>query len=156
MTLDPAKSASAMRAADGSKSLIGLVEDSDADAHLFKRAFAGVADVRRWPDGESLLAAVLDDPSLLSSLAALVLDLSLPGIDGVHIAHTLRNAPSGRDLPIVVLSGSSAETDILRALDADVTEYEVKAADVRGLRAFVERTMGLVEHRSAGGPGTPV
>lgn len=136
---------------DSRRLSIGLVEDNDEDFYALKRAFGTVGGaVVRWPRGEALFKAILDDADLLGDLDLLVLDLGLPGsIDGVHIAHTIRGAPGGADLPIIVLSGSAAEPDIERALRAGVTEYEVKPGSYHDLKALVGRTVALIAGRGA-------
>ncbi|MEH3055050.1 MAG: response regulator [Patulibacter minatonensis] len=129
--------------------LIGLVEDNDLDFHAYRRTFGPVSELRRWESGEALIASLLSEDGLLEQLDLLILDLNLPGIDGVHLAHTVRIAPGGADLPIVVLTGSQAEPDILRALEADVTEYEVKPNTAAELRALVQRTLAVIAPRES-------
>ncbi len=124
--------------------LIGLVEDNDVDFHAYRRTFGAVAELRRWESGEALIASLLNETGLLEQLDLLLVDLNLPGIDGVHVAHTVRIAPGGAELPIVVLTGSQAEPDILRALQAQVTEYEVKPDNAADLRALVQRTLAVI------------
>lgn len=119
--------------------VVGLVEDSDDDFQIFERAFAPVATVRRWESGEALAQEFERSPELLASLDLLVVDLNLPGIDGVQLVRLVR-ASVGGDLPVLMLTGSGAERDVVRALDADVTEYEVKPSNLTDLRALVERS----------------
>ncbi|MDQ8046706.1 MAG: response regulator [Solirubrobacteraceae bacterium] len=129
---------------------IGLVEDSDEDYYALQRAFRDVGDVRRWSSGEAFFKAILDHPDLLTTVDLLMLDLGLSGsIDGVHVAHTVRGARGGADLPIVVLTGSAEESDIERALEAGITEYEVKPQRFTDLRILVERSTALVAGRPA-------
>ncbi|MBO9531809.1 MAG: response regulator [Solirubrobacteraceae bacterium] len=125
--------------------LVGMVEDNPDDVAAFRRGFGKVADLRIWESGEALLASILEESTLLADLDLIFLDLGLPGIDGVHVAHTIRSAPGGNELPIVVLSGSQAESDIVRALEADVTEYEVKPNSLRDLKLVVARAMALID-----------
>lgn len=121
---------------------LGLVEDNDDDAANFARAFAEVATVRRWPSGEALLQELELQPSLVAELDLLVLDLNLPGADGVATVAQLREQSAARP-PIVILTGSHAEHDILRALAVEVDEYEVKPHDLAGLRALVGRCTAI-------------
>ncbi len=125
---------------------IGLVEDNDDDAANFSRAFSEIGTVRHWPTAEALVAAVEDDADLLGTLDLLLLDLHLPGADGVSMLEQLRAAPAGADLKVVMLTGSFAEHDILRSLEATVDEYEVKPDDLAGLRALVRRCAALAGH----------
>lgn len=138
------KSGEPLYAPQVARLLVGLVEDNRDDVFALRRGFGKRASLRVWKSGEALLASVLEEPDLLSELDLLFLDLGLPGIDGVHVAHTIRSAPGGERLPIVVLTGSQAEPDIMRALEADVTEYEIKPSSVSDLRQMVERAMTLI------------
>jgi len=126
---------------------IGVVEDNVIDVEVFRRAFGPLGIIERWPSGEALAQAQVFDPGLFASLDLLLVDLGLPGIDGVEVVRAVRASPDGAQLPIVMLTGSAAEQDIIRALRADITEYEVKPDDVEGLRALVGRCQQLLQDK---------
>lgn len=123
---------------------IGLVEDNPSDVEAFRRAFAPLGAIDHWPTGEGLQASLEQRPGLLGELDLLLVDLGLPGMDGVAVVRAVQEARGAGALPIVVLTGSSDEHDILRALHAEVTEYEVKPDDVDGLRELVGRCERLI------------
>lgn len=125
-------------------SLIGLVEDDDHDHFAYERAFAPLGSMRRWRSGEELVAAITEDEALLDGLALLIVDLNLEGIDGVEVTRRVRGSEGGAALPILVLTGSAAEDDIVRALEAEASEYEVKPDNVEDLHALVERSKPLL------------
>jgi len=52
---------------------------------------------------------------------AIILDLSLPDGDGRDLCQRLRNA--GAKMPIIILTGSDAESDVVRGLDAGANDY---------------------------------
>lgn len=129
---------------------IGLVDDNDDDAANFARAFEALGTVSRWSSGEHLLEELGRDPGLFKGFGLLLLDLNLPGADGVSLLQQVRTSDGG-DLPVVMLTGSAAEHDILRALEATADEYEVKPNDLAGLRALVARCAALARPQSGSG-----
>lgn len=104
-----------------------LVEDSDDDVVLAEEAFreAGLANpllvVR---DGHEALAflrewgAKKDREPLL-----ILLDINLPGMDGFEVLHELKIDPSLWHLPVVMLTTSDAQLDIVKAYSRGVCTY---------------------------------
>ena len=69
---------------------------------------------------------------------AVVLDVGLPGIDGIAVRQEMNANPATRSVPVVVITGSSTPLDRLDAasvLRKPVSAEDVIAAVVRGLRA---------------------
>ncbi|MEN0140701.1 MAG: response regulator transcription factor [Rhodococcus sp. (in: high G+C Gram-positive bacteria)] len=81
-------------------------------------------------DGRGALAAVArEDPD------AVVLDLSMPFLDGVGVCRTLRAA--GDDVPVLMLTAHDRPTERVTGLDAGADDYLGKPFDVSELRARV-------------------
>ncbi len=55
--------------------------------------------------------------------ALVLLDLKLPGIDGTGVLERLRASPAGRRVPVVILTTSDHEEDIMRSYDLGVNSY---------------------------------
>lgn len=70
------------------------------------------------PDGNAALAAARDRPPDL-----VVLDLMLPGIDGLEVARRIRSAS---DLPIIMLTARDAVPDRVAGLEAGADDYLIK------------------------------
>lgn len=119
--------------ADG---LVALIEDSPEDAGAFCRVFSEYGDVVVWPSGERALEAVTGDGPSLHELSMLVVDASLPGIDGIEVVRRIRQMPGGIRAAVFVLSGSTDPETERRALVAGADEYLVKPRDLAGLRAI--------------------
>ena len=107
-----------------------LVEDNRADAILLQEAFRA-ADVSHpfdhVTDGEQALAHLRDadtPPGLM------LLDLNLPRMDGREVLAEVKGDPELRDIPVIVLTTSSAPKDVELA-------YE------RGANAFVRKPLGM-------------
>lgn len=115
-----------------------LVVEDDADIRRFVRValesegheVAEAADVER-----ALIEAGLRAPDLV------VLDLGLPGADGVNFVRQFRSWSSA---PVLVLSARSGESEKVRALDAGADDYLVKPF---GSAEFLARTRAHLRRR---------
>ena len=112
-----------------------LVEDNLADARLTMEAMKE-AKVRNkiWHvhDGEEALAflrreapyAQMPRPDLI------LLDLNMPRKDGREVLATIKVDPRFKRIPVVVLTSSQAEEDILRAYNLNANCYVTKPVDL--------------------------
>ncbi len=66
-----------------------------------------------------------------------ILDIIMPGIDGISICRNLRGNPNYVDLPILFLTAKGRTDDIVAGLDAGADDYIVKPFHVQELRARV-------------------
>jgi DNA-binding response OmpR family regulator len=99
--------------------------------------------VRAAATGEEALAAVAEElPDLL------ILDLMLPDLDGFEVLRQLRagaQVPSGRDLPVVVLTARDDDVDVVVGLELGADDYVVKPFNPREL---VARIRAVLRRRS--------
>jgi CheY-like chemotaxis protein len=114
-----------------------LVEDNPDHAELVRRSLSehrANTILTVLPDGEAALDFLLrrkawehdgggGRPQLI------LLDLRLPKLDGLQVLRELKTSKELRDIPIVVLTTSEAEADILRAYEFHVNSYLVKPVD---------------------------
>jgi DNA-binding response OmpR family regulator len=99
-----------------------IVEDDRRIATLVAKNLAAAGfDCRTVHDGESALREVER-----AIPALVVLDLMLPGIDGLEIARRLRRREEGRDLPILMLTARSSEGDKVLGLEIGADDYLTK------------------------------
>lgn len=56
----------------------------------------------------------------------ILLDLMLPGIDGIEVCKQLKNDPQTRHIPIIMLTAKSEETDIITGLEVGADDYVTK------------------------------
>ena len=126
---------------------IMLVEDNPDDEALALRALRrnninNVVAVAR--DGVQALEMLLPQPGVpLPELPAVVLlDLKLPRIDGLEVLRRLRAEERTRCLPVVILTSSKEEQDLMRGYSFGANSYIVKPVD---FEQFVEavRQLGL-------------
>jgi two-component system alkaline phosphatase synthesis response regulator PhoP len=71
----------------------------------------------------------------------IVLDLMLPGIDGLDVARQLKNDPKTRDVPIVMLTAKGEEADIVTGLELGADDYITKPFSPRVLVARVKAVL---------------
>ena len=105
-----------------------LVEDSPGDIELTRQAlaegkFANQVHVAR--DGEQALAFVRREGTFADAPRPdlILLDLNLPRKDGREVLLELKGDPSLRAIPVVVLTTSAADQDILYAYKHHVSSY---------------------------------
>jgi CheY-like chemotaxis protein len=69
----------------------------------------------------------------------ILMDLQLPGLDGLELTRRLKADPATRDIVIVALTAYAMKGDEQKALDAGCDGYVAKPIDTRLLAATVER-----------------
>ncbi len=90
-------------------------------------------DVSCVTSGEEALKAVRKDaPDLM------VLDLMLPAVDGLEVCRRLKADARTRDIPIVMLTAKSEETDVIVGLDRGADDYIAKPFSPRVLTARIK------------------
>lgn len=77
-----------------------------------------------------------------------ILDLMMPGIDGLELVRRVRDIPSMLPPYLIMLSTRSDKVDIVAGLDAGANDYVAKPFDHGELRARVEVGRRMVEMRS--------
>ena len=97
-------------------------------------------------DGESALAMVESfAPNLI------LLDLMLPGIDGLAVCRKLRNEPRTSTVPIIMLTAKSEESDIVVGLEMGADDYIPKPFSPKVLIARIRSVLRRVNHPEAAG-----
>jgi len=107
-----------------------LVEDDDGDAFLTERSLRSSPvpfDLVRVETGEEALDFLADEDAPWPDL--ILLDLNLPGINGRDVLAHVKQDANMRRIPVVVLTSSKAENDILRSLNLHANTYMVKPGD---------------------------
>ena len=63
--------------------------------------------------------------------AVVLLDLKLPKVTGLEVLEVVRSTPSLKSIPVVMLTSSHEETDLLRSYELGVNAYVVKPVDFK-------------------------
>jgi two-component system response regulator len=117
-----------------------LVEDNPGDVRLTQEGFAHAKlHNRLWlaPDGETALRMLRRDAPHEDAprFDLVLLDLNLPGFGGLDVLREIREDDALCDLPVVVLSSSDADADIVEAYRRHANCYVIKPLD---FHAFVD------------------
>ena len=106
-----------------------VVDDTPANVKLLTALLkANGFAVTVATSGEAALEAVTRDAFRL-----VLLDLRLPGIDGLTVARTLRADPAHHQLVIVAVTASAMKTDVAAALGAGCDAFVSKPINTRTL-----------------------
>lgn len=98
--------------------------------------------------GEAGLAAARESlPDLL------LLDLMLPGMDGLEVCRKLREDPRTRDLFIIMLTAKGTEADVVVGLTLGADDYIVKPFSTTELMARIKAVLRRAETRDGEQPG---
>ncbi|HOX45735.1 MAG TPA: response regulator [Myxococcota bacterium] len=116
------------------------VEDDEANFLLVARALARwpELEVQRARDGlEGLRLARATPPDLV------LVDMHLPGMDGLELTRALRAEPGLARTPVVALTANVLRGERERALGAGCDEFIGKPFSLRAFRQVVARVLGL-------------
>ena len=121
---------------------VWIVEDepdiANLVAHHLRREHSKVSV---FYDGESYLEALKDQlPDLV------VLDLMLPGINGLDICKMMRSEEKFSQIPVVMLTAKSSELDVILGLELGADDYVTKPFSVRELIARIGTVLRRTEH----------
>lgn len=72
--------------------------------------------------------------------AVVLLDLKMPKVDGLEVLQTVKSNPDLKSIPVVMLTSSREEADLVRSYDLGVNAYVVKPIEFQG---FVDAVKGL-------------
>ncbi|MBX2917428.1 MAG: response regulator [Cyclobacteriaceae bacterium] len=107
-----------------------VVEDSPEDAELIVRTLKkyNLANhLKHVQDGEEALNYLLNENDFLPKL--ILLDLKMPKVDGIEVLRVLKEHPQKKLIPVVVLTSSREERDIVESYRLGVNAYIVKPVD---------------------------
>jgi two-component system phosphate regulon response regulator PhoB len=119
------------------KPTILVVEDEDALSTLLQYNLEKEGyQVTVVGDGEEALVSVDETlPDLI------VLDWMLPKVSGIEVCRRLRQRPESRNVPIIMLTARSEESDRIRGLDTGADDYVLKPVSMTELAARVRAVM---------------
>ncbi len=125
--------------------MIWCVDDDSAirDIEVYTLQSTG-SEAKGFADGASMLEALKTErPELI------VLDVMLPGEDGVEILKRLRESPELKDIPVIMATAKGSEIDKIQSLDLGADDYLVKPF---GMLEMVSRIKAVLRRCSKGKP----
>jgi CheY-like chemotaxis protein len=111
-----------------------IIDDNPVNMKLIRVLLAGEGyDVRTASDATEALSALSEfRPGLI------LMDIQLPGIDGLELTRRLKAQPSTRDIPILGLTAYAMKGDEERILAAGCDGYIPKPINTRTLPNFIK------------------
>jgi two-component system response regulator len=114
-----------------------LVEDNSSDAELALRALKKhrlANHIVVVTDGEEALDFIFargafSNRSVTNGPKVILLDLKLPKVDGLEVLRAIKSDPRTQIIPVVVLTSSKQESDIVESYRLGVNSYIVKPVD---------------------------
>ena len=87
--------------------------------------------------------------------ALVLLDLKMPKLDGIEVLRQIKSDPAMRSVPVVVLTSSREERDLVRTYDLGVNAYVVKPVDFHEFVEAVKLLGGFWAVVNETPPGVP-
>lgn len=107
-----------------------LIEDSIEDAELTIRSLAKINlsnNLLHLKDGEEALSYLFNTDKSLPKL--ILLDLKMPKVNGIEVLKKVKSDEEKRTIPVVVLTSSKEERDIVESYRLGVNAYIVKPVE---------------------------
>ena len=122
-----------------------LVEDNPHDAELTIRALrkANLANqLIHLSDGAQALdflfaRGMYADRNVGNRPKVILLDIKMPKVDGIEVLRQLKLNNATRTIPVVIMTSSKEEQDVLTSYDLGVNSYVVKPVDFEGFAKAV-------------------
>ncbi len=120
---------------NNSEYTIMVVEDNEDVAYLLKFMLSREGfNVLTAEDGRQATALIVGEapPDLV------LLDIMIPYVNGFQLLEKIKNTPEWKEVPVVMLTSKSQESDVVRALDQGATDYIIKPFQADELLARVK------------------
>jgi two-component system response regulator len=122
-----------------------LVEDSAADAEMTIRALkkANIANkLVHLQDGAEALDFVFcrgnfSERNPANKPKIILLDIKMPKVDGIEVLRQLKSNEDTRRIPVVIMTSSNEDSDVVASYDLGVNSYVVKPVDFEGFAKAV-------------------
>ncbi len=125
-----------------------LVEDNEGDIRLTIEAFTEAKirnQIRVVRDGEQALAYLKKEAPYTDVLTPdiILLDINLPKVDGKEVLHVMKNDLLLKSIPVIMLTTSSADSDVQESYANHANSYVIKPVD---LNKFMEVIRSIEEY----------
>jgi CheY-like chemotaxis protein len=119
-----------------------LVEDSPGDVRLTQEAFREASEpihLSVVSDGVEAMAFLRQEGIYINSARPdlILLDLNLPRMDGREVLAHVKKDDALKTIPVVILTTSEAEADVLRSYELQANCYLVKPVDLEAFESLV-------------------
>ena len=115
-----------------------IAEDDPAIATMLKKLLEQDYDVAVAHDGRAALALAAHAPRP----ALLMLDVMMPGLDGLSVAAEVRKRPELKGIPIIFLTAKSGAADVIKGIQSGARHYITKPFKIDDVLAKVKKALG--------------
>ena len=120
-----------------------MVEDSPSDVFITQEALKGaqgLTDIHVVHDGAEAIAFLRKQPPYTDAARPdlILLDLNMPKKDGREVLAEVKNDDRLKTIPVIVLTSSSAEQDIVKAYSLHANCYITKPADFHKFKEVIK------------------
>jgi len=130
---------------DDNKVEILLVEDNPHDAEMTIRTLKKINLANRLvhlKDGAEALDFIFakgayTDRSINDRPKVILLDIKMPKVDGIEVLRQIKSNPDTKTIPVVIMTSSKEEQDIITSYNLGVNSYVVKPVDFDGFAKAV-------------------
>jgi two-component system response regulator len=124
-----------------------LVEDNVHDAEMTIRSLKKVNlanNLVHVKDGEEALEFVFAqgkfaDRDVVNTPKVILLDIKMPKVDGIEVLRRIKAHEATRCIPVVIMTSSKEEQDIIDSYELGVNSYVVKPVDFEGFAKAVSQ-----------------
>ena len=129
---------------------IVVVEDDESIREMLRYYFQSVGyTVRPYESGE----AMFEGETAHSLPVLFILDIMLPGMDGLEILRRLREGRNTAEVPVIMLTARSAEMDRVSGLENGADDYVVKPFDSKEVVARIKAVLRRCNPEESGKDG---
>jgi CheY-like chemotaxis protein len=115
-----------------------IVEDNEMNRDMLSRRLARRGyEIAVAVDGEQGLALARAEPPAL-----ILMDMSLPGLDGWEATRRLKSMPETRAIPVIALTAHAMAGDREKAVAAGCDDFDTKPVDLTRLLDKIEALLG--------------
>ncbi|MFP4662917.1 MAG: response regulator [Bacteroidales bacterium] len=127
-----------------------IVEDNHNDAEIAVRAFKQnnlTNNITVVDDGDKALdfifaRGIYAKRNMRNKPKVILLDLKLPRVDGLEVLKQIKSNQETKFIPVIILTSSSEESDMIQSYDLGVNSYIIKPVDFDKFVAAVQN-LGL-------------
>jgi two-component system response regulator len=124
-----------------------LVEDNIHDAEMTIRSLKKVNlanNLVHVKDGEEALEFIFAkgkfaDRDIVNGPKVILLDIKMPKVDGIEVLRRIKSNEATRCIPVVIMTSSKEEQDIISSYELGVNSYVVKPVDFEGFAKAVSQ-----------------
>lgn len=124
------------------KNLILIVEDEEDIAETLR--------IHLEREGYRAVAARSGEEALLTlnrmTVDLVLLDLMLPGIDGLEVCRAIKRNPAWTRIPVIIVSARGEDADVVAALELGAEDYVTKPFSLRVLVARIRSVLRRIRH----------